>query len=221
MADDKNAKPQAGDGGAGGGDPNPPKANPFAGIAFAIEFGGPNNENTLCPITRRKYRGKWVMSNVKGRVPEDFFSRMPDLPGHMLVIDGKSRTVTFLDPLDKEGFREVLAEAQSVLQGRGWGDEPDEEEVLTNCPDDVLKEYIYWCRRWVDNAQAAAINGTKVPEMKAVEALPGKVRYNQFEMSNSGKRDSYPNMADIPPYRAPTPPKVRKMKREKRRRDNG
>lgn len=223
---DKGQDPKTGNGGggAGGADggngsaPPPKKANPFEGVSFAIEFGSDCNNNTLCPITRRVYRGKWVASNVKGRVADDWFNRMPDLPGHMIVVDGANRTVTFVDPLESPEYRDTLKEAQDVLKGRGWGDEPDEREDLKSLSDDDLKNWIYWCRRWVDNSQAEAIRGTRVPTMEQVVGLPGQVRYNQFEMHED--RAEHPDMKRIPPYRVPVKPRERKLKRQKRNRDD-
>lgn len=209
---EKKDQPPAGNGG-GGADPQPAK-NAYAGIAFAIEFGSEHNNNTLCPITRRQYRGKWVASNVKGRVPDDWFSRMPDLPGHVIVFDGSKRAVTIIDPLDTPDFKDVLKEAQEVLKGRGMGDEPDETEELTDLTDDDLKNWVYWCRRWVDGMQADAIRGTRVPKMEDVTKLPGRVAYNQFEMHED--RETHPDMKRIPPYRAPVPPKQRQKKRRSR-----
>jgi hypothetical protein len=212
---------EGGGGGSGGGrGPGPAKKdNKFAGIQFVIEFASAHNNKTLCPITRREYRGRWVGSNVKNRVPDDNFSRMPDLPGIRIAFDGTNRRVEILDPLELAEYRDILKDAQDVLRSYpGWGDEPEERDSRTDQTDDELKEWAYWARRWIDNQQAEAIGGSRVPEMDAIMSLPGRVRYNQFDMS--GKKESYPDMREIPNYRPPVPPKKRRLKRSRRDRED-
>ena len=189
--------------------------NPFAGVRLVVEFSTVSNNSTLCPITRRLYRGAWKNNHLRGRLADEKFSRMPDLPGIQIAIDGQRRIVQIIDPLTTEKYSDVLRAAQEVLENLGWGDEPEETDTRENQSDDQLREWVYWCRRWLDTEQVEVVAG-QVPEMREIDQLPGRVRFNQFDMSPNGK-DLYPDPKDRPPYAAPPKQRTKKAHRKKRR----
>jgi hypothetical protein len=199
----------------GGGvrrDPERDTDNPFGGVRFVVEFATVNNNGTLCPITKKLHRGRWTMNNIKSRVPDDRFARMPDLPGIQILFDGRGRKVQILDPLVTDKYAEVLALAQDVMQQFGWPDEPEETDTRTEQTNDQLKEWVYWARRWLDAEQVEVVQGN-VPEMSEVEALPGRVEHNNFDLSLN--KESFPDAKKRPPYKAP--PKIKqKVKRRKK-----
>lgn len=201
----------------GGGDnPAPPPApQPKGkGAAFVIEFASDQNNETLCPITRRKYRGRWTGSNVKNRVPDDRFARMPDMPGHQIAFDGPGRRLEIVDPMGFPDNRDILREAKSVYKEMNWQEpEPSETRTVQLKTDDLFKTWLYWVRRWLDNSQAVVVRG-RVPEMAEIELLPGRVEHNQFDASP--KRDKFPDPTDRPAYEAPPQPRGRDGKRGRR-----
>lgn len=184
---------------AGGGKADGTQAGkPFAGT-FTIEFGNAQNGTVICPITRRVYRGRWDNQHLRGRVADDKFAGMPDLPGLRLTVDGRAKTVTVTDPLADPVNRETLKEAKAVYRACNWGDpEPEPVRTFGNLTPDKLKLWVYWCRRWLDSRDATEVRG-QVPEMAAVEALEGRVERNLLDSSHKREKwDTDPN-----PYEPP------------------
>lgn len=172
-------------------------ANQFASIAFEVEFANDSNGNTLCPITKRRWRGRWSLGNMKNRLPDDNFN-MPDLPGMRVQVNGKNRKVHAYDPLSLTESRNLLKEARTVAARFGIGSEPEKPYIGESLNDDDLKQWCYWCRRWIDNGQVVLLAG-RIPEMAAILALPGQVVYNSFDLSGPS-----PVVGKVPAYRPPS-----------------
>lgn len=182
-------------------DPTQGGGKPFAGT-FTIEIGNAQNGQVMCPITRRFLRGRWDNQNIRGRVADDKFAGMPDLPGLRITVDGRAGTVTVTDPLADPANREVLKAAKAVYKACNWGDpEPEPTRTFANLSADRMKLWVYWCRRWVDAADATETRG-KVPEMADIEALAGRVERNLLDSSSKREKwDTDPN-----PYERPRLP---------------
>lgn len=191
-----------------GGDPAAAPTAPRVEFSFVIEFQNATNATILCPITRRIYRSAWINSNVRGRMPDDKFSRMPDLPGIQIAVETRGRRVAVVDPLGRPENADILSEANAVHRQMSWGArEPDEAAVFQDLPADTFKLWAYWCRRWIDNKDAVLVSG-EVPEMRTIERLPGRIEHNQFDASP--KRDKFPDEADRPAYMPPPAPRARR-----------
>jgi len=173
-----------------------PGRNPFHGVSFSAEFVTGQNNQLLCPLTRRVYRGRWDPTAIKNRVPDDRFASFPTVPGHVLVFSGATRLVTVKDPLAERPLAGVLKQAQAAVVAMNWPKpDPTPERVYKGLPDGRLKEWCYWVRRWLDAGQVAVLSGT-VPEMAEVERLPGQIERNLFD--SSAKRERFP--AESPEY---------------------
>jgi hypothetical protein len=187
--------------GAGGsGKDEPAAANGYATVSFEIEFATKQNNSVSCPITRRTYRGRWDNGNVKARVADDRFATCPIVPGHRIKFNGKERSVEVYDPLSTREFRDTLKELKETVrqQFAGTTGEPDESVVYAKLSDDRLKQWCYWARRWLDQGCAERVSGG-VPEMDAVEKMPGRVERNTFD--TSARRDKFP--VEVPQYIPP------------------
>jgi len=187
---------------AGGGAGSPPvqpvaARNAFAGVSFEIEIATPQNNNVVCAMNNRHLRGRFDMSLIKGRMPDDRFARCPTIPGVRMQYDGARRVVAFVDPLADPKNRDVTREIQAAVQAMGWPKpEPAKAVVYERVSDDHMKEWAYWARRWLDAGQCDVLRGTNVPSMDEIEGLPGRIERNR--MDTSQKRERFP--LDVPAY---------------------
>jgi len=173
--------------------------NPFKAVKFVIEMVTDQNNMTACAVTKRLLRGRFDPQNLKNRVADDRFATCPVIPGILMVFDGAARTVEYRDPLFGDEGTQTRKEIQAAVAAMGWGRQDAEKpKVYRNLPDDKLKAFAYWARRWVDSRQAERKDG-QVPPMAAIEKLPGRVERNVFDTSS--RREKFP--ADVPQYMTP------------------
>lgn len=202
--------------------PVPPPAPPtpvasVPPIRFKIEFATPENGNTQCQITRREYRGRFAMDSIslKGRLPDDRFMNMPDLPGHTLEVDSSHRTVDFRDPLEDPENREILRDAKATYAALGWGN-PEPDEAIRhgpNLPVEVFKLWVYWCRRWLDSRQVVVLSG-QVPPMEAILKMPGEMEFHLMTENQEMERKGYEyGKGKLRPYQPPKHPKGRRARK--------
>lgn len=182
------AEPNVNAGGAGV-TPDPPAGrNPFSAISFTIEIATSQNNMVMCPITKRKLRGRFDQTNLKNRVPDDRFANCPVIPGIRIVYDGGTKTVKLVDPLSSPTALATLKAIQASVQAMGWAKPNPQPTVTYNRLDtNGLKAWVYWARRWLDCDQCQVMNGN-VPEMDTIEKLPGHVERHQFDTSQRVER---------------------------------
>lgn len=185
--------------------------NPFAGIKFAVEFATDHNNQTLCPISMRTYRGRFEMQNVKGRMPDDRFVNMPDIPGEVILVDGTARVVEVRDPLSDPDARETLKEARAVHRAMNWKEpDPNETKRIDPANDDDLKRHVYWCRRWLDAKQIVVLHG-KIPPMDVILLLPGRLEFHSFDQDQERDKHSQEyGKGRVRPYKPPAFPKKKR-----------
>lgn len=185
----------------GAANPAPKAPNPASSLRVCIEFASKKNVDVICPITKRRYRGAWSSSRMKGQLADERFATMPDMPGHQLTFEGAKALVVFSDPSGDPKFAEQLAQAQAICESMGWGARsPDKERRIPLTNADAVKTWLYWFRRWLDAGQVKIVRG-RVPTMAEIEMLPGRVEYNL--MDSNPRKDRFPAADERPAYQPP------------------
>lgn len=165
----------------------PPQAERRRGpnFAFVVEFAGAHNENIMCPIDQRVYRGRWSRSNLTrtGTQVEGDFASMPDLPGMCLLVNTAQNIVRMFDPLKDEVNAKLLARAQRIaLAVTGVKMTPEKGRVWRDgtATDNLKKTFVFWVRRLLDVNLVRVVRG-KVPEWAEIQKLPGMIQLRQYD----------------------------------------
>lgn len=174
-------------------------------FAFVVEVCGPRNENLMCPIDSQVCRGKWARKNLYGKQFEGDFTAMPDMPGICFHINTENRVVKRFDPLADPDNAKLLKRAQRISQALdGIKRRPEKLKVWkdSTITDDLMKTFVFWCRKMVDANLMQVVRGT-VPEWPEIRKLPGVIQlqpYDQIAGLNRGTPD------DKIRYAKPMPP---------------
>lgn len=171
--------------------PRPARRDAFKGVEFIAEVddGNGGRLNLQCrPRVGKLVRGRFDRSkmnvNIVGR---DLASLPPVIPGIMIVVKGGERRVTLVDPLSWKAnlaIKDRLAKAIKDYSGQDQG--PDRQYDFADLQDDDFVSWLYWMRRHLDAKQIVVHRG-RVPEMREIRALPGRIRYQPHDKSPPGK----------------------------------
>lgn len=179
----------------GGETRNEARGEPRARVKFMIEVGDDRNRSVMFPpLGQRILRGRWRMSNNRGQNPDEDFVEMPDLPGMMIAVDETSReaVIRVFDPLGLEKNKTVLEKAKRIVKSKfNVRCGPDRNFKVATPPADQLKNFLYWCRRLVDNGTAEVVQGD-IPSMEAITARPGRIQFEVYDQKAGKVRQRDP-----------------------------
>lgn len=180
-------------GGEGGAGPvqRPAPSVKMRQIEFIIEMGDKKNRTFLNPITQQKMRGRWTRDNHREMdIDHDGqyapLRQLPDLPGISIHVNTGAKRVRVFDPLGEPGNADLLEQVKKIVKLAMKKDGREEKTtVYEDCNEDELKSWLYWARRFVDARQCEVVSG-RVPEMKEIMSLPGKIikSINQESMTD-------------------------------------
>lgn len=148
----------------------------FKSGEIVIEIAGDKNENVLFNPLSKILRGRWDPAKVKGPLnpASDYKLITFPIPGIMVAIDPKARTLRYADPL---GFPENAAMLRTVQQASkdGPGAQGDvgpwEEIRLTLLSPSEIKTALWQMRGLVRASLAVLVKGDfpRLPDILAME----------------------------------------------------
>lgn len=116
----------------------------------------------------------------------------PSLPGMMLHVSIPKKLCVCRDgwelPQNKELWEQVKAHVEKYSARLECGTklepavvygEPSPGNVVRKIDDGIIKTWLYWMRRLVDNNLAKVVSGV-LPTLDEIATLPGKTRISQF-----------------------------------------
>lgn len=172
----------------GGGAPPVAAAQPepsrVPGIGeIEVEFADKRNRSKMWPPTRNTYRGAWNKANLIADERSERIEQIPDIPGVRLYISPERKQAIIFDPLSqKENADQCRGIADAIKTQFGSTQGPMETVKYPKLTPSDVKTWLYWLRRMLDNNDIRVITGS-VPEMEAIEALPGQTEMGAFDSS--------------------------------------
>lgn len=90
-------------------------------------------------------RGRWERQNMAGVMNQDSpYQKLPTVPGMMVAVDIKARTIRAVDPLSFEENADLLAEVHRCCKAAGEGDVgPQPESKLAGLTESEVKTALW------------------------------------------------------------------------------
>lgn len=153
--------------------------------AIIIEIADERNRSLLFQPLQDKLRGRWDSQNVAYKRPHPALAKLPRIiPGIQVIVDINKKTVGIVDPLEKSENADLIKALESAkreLPGLMSGTSPKPAVKYTDVGESVIKTWLYWMRRLVDNNQAMMVSDQdSLPKMAEIEAMKGEIRVSQF-----------------------------------------
>lgn len=155
--------------------------------AFCIQISGPRNENVVCPFDRQKARGKWSKDGYGTAEPGEAVRKMPTIPGICFLVNTAQRTIRRFDPLGQPANANLLKKISRIMgimqEADGLQAKPEDTKVWTECTDEELKNFTFWCRKMFDLKLCEMVKpeGGEPPTFKEIQLMPGDFRIGSFD----------------------------------------
>jgi hypothetical protein len=144
----------------------------------AIEFHTPDqNKDALWkPVAQRTCRSRWSARNIPEQASNAHYHTLPDVPGMIVALHAKERTLRFLDPL---GFRENvhLLEKHNEMREQWEGQRYKAEDTAIHKGLTVsdVKTCMWHIFQWVEAGKATVLSGA-LPGQKEILDAPGELQ---------------------------------------------
>ena len=147
---------------------------------IVIELAGKKNQQFMFKPLMVVLRGRWTQANVRQTSTNTEIANLPDVPGIMVAVDVKRKTLRAVDPL---GFREnktVLDEVNRIMgrwigEGRAW-----DTMTKKNLPEWEIKTALWNMRQFLDEGKAIERSTVKVPQREDILSMPGELKLRYF-----------------------------------------
>jgi hypothetical protein len=147
-----------------------------------VEITVPNGQ-LISRFLGFKLRGRWSLSNERGRTSSRGIMSMPDIPGQHLTIDVLNGTSTVSDPLEFEENRDTYEQARAAHRNTfGTDVKPVSETHQPNLSESALKTALWEIAGWIEVGHAEVVSGY-APTREEVALMAGHRRINQFDNS--------------------------------------
>lgn len=167
---------------------------PLRANKVTIEATVPNGQ-LISRFLGFKLRGRWSLSNERGKTSSRGIMSMPDIPGQYWTIDLVGKTSTVSDPLGFDENRDVLEAARSAHRDTFSTDvRPINEIYNDNLSESDLKTALWEMAGWIDSGHAQVVNG-ECPTREEIALMGGDRRINQFD--NSQHAPKFENDVDL------------------------
>ncbi len=142
---------------------------------IVVEIGGQVNNYYLFKPLDAKLRGKWCARNHPNPVSSIGFTAIPDLPGIMVALDARRRTLRTVDPLSFPEHKKALDEANKIRANYLGEGEPCAPTLKKNLSDGDIKSTLWEMSEMVRAETATLVYGT-LPAPEKIMAMDGRVR---------------------------------------------
>lgn len=142
---------------------------------IVVEIGGEVNNYYLFKPLDTKLRGMWSARNHANPVSKPGFTAVPDLPGIMVALDQRRRTLRTVDPLSFPKNKKVLDRANEIRAKHIGKQDPCEPTLKKNLSDGDVKSTLWEMSEMIRAGTATLVNGT-LPSPEKIMAMDGRVR---------------------------------------------
>lgn len=157
----------------------------------AFEFGGKQNQRYLFKPLGMTLRGRWITSRIH-QTSEIGFTAMPEIPGQVVAVNAKAKTVRVIDPLSFEENENLLEEANRVKEAHFGRSRPHPTTELSDMTDSDVKSVLWCLLEHAENGDCQVVHGRE-PTRRDVLQMKGQLRLRYMDSSQSTPRYATPD----------------------------
>ncbi len=194
---------------------------------IAIAFESKQNRRFAFESMGMQVRGTWRVAAMTGNPCSGFerYGNMPDVPGHVAVLDPKARTLRVEDPLGWRENKHLLEEINDITKvcRAPKTIKPEDTSLKRNMSDDDIVTALWEMRAHVDGKRAYELTHGKLPKQEDILAMArdgnkdgkGRIRVRPYVWD--GKRldgtveTPFANDDELDALGAPRPPEIEKI----------
>lgn len=163
-------------------------------VKFTVEATVPNGQ-LISRFLGFKLRGRWSLTNERGRTSSRGIMNMPDVPGQYLTIDAANTTSIVADPLSFDENRDLYQQARSVHRETfGTDVAPVAEVKQESLTVDDIKTALWEVAGWLEAGYCELVSGS-CPTREEIGQMDGNRKINQFNSSPYAPK--YENDVDL------------------------